>query len=69
MGTATNKIQASVLGFRTIEHCTPLTIADNSVMLVAAPSYDGTLLLLKAAGTNAPADFSGTYECVVTGRA
>lgn len=68
MGTATNKILASVLGFAKIERCSPLVKSDDSVMLVASPSYDGSMLLTKAAGSNAPADFSGTYECVVTGR-
>ena len=68
MGTAANKIEASILGFRRIESCTPLIISDNTVLIQASPSYDGSLLLLKAAGTNAPADFTGTYEMVVTGR-
>lgn len=69
MGTVTNKIQASVLGFRKVEEVTPLIKSDNSVTIVASPSYDGTLVLLKKNDDNVPADYSGTFECVVTGRA
>jgi len=68
MGTTTNKIKASVLGFHSIEGPVTLIASDNSIMLVGTPSYDGTLVLLKAAGTNAPADFSGTFIGVFVGR-
>lgn len=67
MGTATNQIGATALGFEKILSSSPLIISDNTVMIVATPNYDGTLLLLKAAGTNAPADFTGTYKVTVFG--
>jgi hypothetical protein len=35
--------------------------------LVAAPDYAGENLLLKAAGSNAPADYTGTFRGIVYG--
>jgi hypothetical protein len=67
MGTATNKVLASALGFTTVLETSCFVKSDNSEILVATPSYDGTYILLKAAGTNAPADFTGTYRAVVVG--
>lgn len=67
-GGATNKIPAEVLNLTSIESATPAVASDNSLVIVAAPSYDKTFLLLKAAGTNAPADYNGiTVELVVKG--
>lgn len=66
-GTATNKINASVLGLTKIIESSPLTASDNSLVIVAAPSADGTYLLLKAAGTNAPADYTATLLGVIQG--
>lgn len=67
MGTVTNNIPASVLGLNTIIECSPLINDGNDLVIVASPNYDGTLLLLKAAGTNAPADYTDTFRCVVRG--
>lgn len=67
MGTAANAIPASAFRLQTLEGSTPWTIADNSVAIVAAPNVAKSQLLLKAAATNAPADYSGTYYCTVWG--
>ncbi len=37
------------------------------VTVVASPSYDKTQRLLKAAGTNAPATYSGTFKTTIRG--
>lgn len=66
-GTATNKILASVLGLTSIVEAGPAITSDNASVIVASPSYDGTMLLLKAAGTNAPADFTATVDVIVKG--
>lgn len=66
-GDATDKILASVLGLTTIVEAGPAIASDNSVIVVASPSYDGTLLLLKAAGTNAPAVYTATVRVIVKG--
>ncbi len=68
MGTATNTIPASALGLTFIDECSPLIMSDNTIIVVATPSYDGTLLLLKAIATAAPADYTGTFRCIVKGR-
>lgn len=68
MGTATNYLPASAFGFARFVGPAHFTKSDNSVVLVGVPSYDGTKLLLKAADTNAPADYSGTFAGVVSGR-
>lgn len=69
-GDATDKILASVLGLSKIYECSPLVKDDNTLIIVAAPSADGTFLLLKAAGTNAPAvnATNGSYLCTVRGQ-
>lgn len=69
MGTAANKVLASAFGLRTITHVTPFVLSDDSIIVAASPSYDGTQILLKAAGTNAPADYTGVFKCVVWGNA
>lgn len=68
MGSATNTIPAAAFGLSTILECTPLVKSDDSVVVVAHPSYSGAIILLKAAGTNAPADYSGTFRCIVRGQ-
>lgn len=67
MGTAANAIPASVLGFSKIISAEPGILDTNAGIIVAAPSLDGTKLLLKAAATNAPADYSGTLVIRVLG--
>lgn len=67
MGTAANNIPATSFGLARFYGPTVLVKSDNADMLVGVPSANGTLLLLKAAGSNAPADFSGTYVGQVKG--
>lgn len=67
MGSATNKITAAVLGFTKIVDASPASADGNDHIYVAAPSYDGTLLLLKASATDAPADITDTVRIVVRG--
>lgn len=66
-GTTTNKIPASVLSLTEIVGCSPLVQDDDTDIVVAAPDYAGDNLLLKAAGSNAPADFTGTFRGIVYG--
>lgn len=67
-GGTTNTIAAKLFDLTKIESCTPLVKSDNSLLVVAGPSYDGSLLLTKAAGTAASADApSGTYRATVRG--
>jgi len=66
-GTTTNRITADVLGFTKITDASPAVQSTNAAVLVASPSYDGSVLLLKAAATSAPADFTGTVRVTVTG--
>jgi hypothetical protein len=67
MGSATNKILASVLGFKEILWASPAVKSDNSEIVPAAPSTDGSMLLLRASATEAPADSTGTYNLMVAG--
>jgi hypothetical protein len=69
MGTAANKVLASAFGLDTITHVTPFVKTDDTLVIAAGPSNDGTHILLKAAGTNAPADYTGEFKCVVWGNA
>ena len=66
-GTATNKILASTLGFKGFKGQSIFTKSDNTEVLIGIPSYDKTFLILKAAATNAPADFTGTYRAELSG--
>jgi hypothetical protein len=66
-GGTTNKIPASVLGFAKIKQAYPGVSASNANIVVAAPSLDGSMLLLKASATDAPADFTGTLTILVGG--
>lgn len=66
-GTMTNKIAASTLGFTKLLGTVSLVKSDNTEIVLGAANYAGDYLVLKAAGTNAPADFTGTYRGVVKG--
>lgn len=68
-GTTANAINADTLGFKTFEGISTLTKGDDSEVVIGIPSVDKSQLLLKAAGTNAPAAFTGAYRGVVNGRA
>lgn len=73
MGTTTNKIPASAFGLQKIEECSNLVKSDNTVIVVAVPSADGSLILLAnlAQATDAnrsnPADLTGTFRLTVAG--
>lgn len=67
-GTATNKILASILGLTYFQGISVFTKSDNTEVVLGVPSYDKTFLILKAAATNAPADFTGTYRAEISGR-
>jgi hypothetical protein len=67
-GTSGNDIPASALGLSVIYECSSAVKADNSIILVAAPKADGSGILLKNAGSNAPAQFTGTFSIRVRGR-
>jgi len=66
-GTATNKILAATLGLTFFRGISTLTKSDDTEVLIGVPSYDKSFLILKAAATNAPADFTGTYRYEVSG--
>ena len=65
--TAGSQIPASLFGLTTIKSCSAMIASDNSLIVVAAPNYTGTLLLCQAAGTNAPAAATGTFKFTVKG--
>lgn len=66
-GGATNKILASVLDFAKILKSQPASADGDDHIYVAAPSYDGSYLQLKASATDALADITDTIRVVVTG--
>ena len=67
-GTANSgaKIPASALTLSTIKACTPLVLANGTLILLASPSADGANLLL-ANSTGVPANATGNFTCIVTG--
>ena len=72
-GSATNPIPASVFGMTNIEECSMATKSDGDLIL-AAPSYDGSSLLLYSivnatdANRGDPADFiNTTFQITVRG--
>lgn len=66
-GTVANSIDAATLGLgkSKITSCSNATATDNSLIVLAVPSFDGTKILLKAAGANTPADYTGTFRITV----
>lgn len=66
-GDATDYIAASLFDLVEIHSATPLVKSDDSIVVVAAPSYDKSKLLLKAAGTNAPGTYTGTFKTTIRG--
>lgn len=66
-GTGTT-IPASAFGLTYIDASSPWIADDDSIQVVASPNYAKTHLLLKAAGTNAPATYSDTFHCRIWGR-
>lgn len=66
-GTTSHDIPAAAFGKSVIREVPVCVKSDNSIILVAVPKYDGSAILLKAAGTNAPAQFTGTFLMRVKG--
>lgn len=66
-GTVAAPIAASLFDMAYIIDCTPLVKSDNSVVVVAAPSYDHTQLLLKKNDDNVPAAYTGVFRCTIRG--
>ena len=66
-GTAANAIPASVLGFTKIVDSSVAVNDSDADMVVAGPDYAQTTLLLKASGSDAPADFTGHFRVTVRG--
>lgn len=67
MGTATNKIQASVFGLATIQRCSLAIDSANVAVYPTSPSYDGTLVLIGGGASNAPQDITATIHITVWG--
>lgn len=68
MGSATNKILASAMGFTKILNSSALVEDDNSAVYLTAPSADGTFLLVMAdGGSDAPGDVSGDFFITIEG--
>jgi len=72
-GGTTNTIDASTIGFQKIFDCSNAVKSDNSVIVPAVPSYDGSKILLAnlAQATDASrddaADITGTFRLTVSG--
>lgn len=66
-GGTVDDLKASDFYLEKIYACYMFVKSDNSEGLVAFPDYDYGSLLLKAAATNAPADYTGTYRFHIVG--
>jgi len=67
-GAGVSDIPASLFGLTKILGARELIKNDNTLIVVAGPTYAGTALLGKAAATAAPANIpAGTYRCQVEG--
>lgn len=60
-------ILASAFGLTSIEEVSTLVKSDDTILIVGGPNAARSAILLKAAGTNAPASVTGVYACVVKG--
>lgn len=67
MGTGTNKVLATAFGLQSVKTSAGIVKSDDSAVYNTIPSYDGSFVIVKNAGTNAPADISGDFVFVVTG--
>jgi len=66
-GATSNKIPASAFGLKKVEEVSLLVNDDSDLVIAASPNYAGTEIILKAAGTNAPASYTDTFRCIVKG--
>lgn len=67
MGSATNKIQASTLHLSKIKGCTSAGADGDDFVIPCSPSNDGSLLLFGGGASNAPADYTDTFNITVWG--
>jgi hypothetical protein len=68
VGASPGDIPASLFGLSYIEWSEPAVKSDNTLIITCCPTYDGTSLLGKAAGSAAPAAIpAGTYSLAVRG--
>lgn len=66
-GGLTNLIPASLFNMRQITDVSSFTKNDNSVIISAAPKFDGSAVLLSGSGNQTPTDATGTFAFVVRG--
>jgi hypothetical protein len=72
-GNTAETIDASTLGFQKIVSCSNAIKADDSVIVVAVPSYDGSKILFANLNQSddtkrhEPATISGTFRLTITG--
>lgn len=67
-GAAALDLPASLFGMNTIDEVSPLVKSDNTLIVTAAPAYDGLSVLGKAAATAAAADIpAGDYAVTLKG--
>ncbi len=67
-GAAAGTIPASIFGLTKVERCSKFVKNDNTLIVSAAPAFDGTSVLTKAAASAAPAAIpAGTYAVTVEG--
>jgi hypothetical protein len=68
VGASPGDIPATLFGLKYLEESSPLIKDDNTLIVDTSPTYDGTSLLGKAAGTAAPAAVpAGNYMVDVFG--
>lgn len=66
-GSIGAKIPASAFGLTKVEEVSPLVNDGGDLIVVGAPNYDGSEIVLKAAATNALASYTDTFRFEVKG--
>lgn len=66
-GTTGHDIPASAFSMSQITEVVSVVKSDNSLILKASPKVDGSSILLSNAGSNAPAQYTGTFNMRVKG--
>lgn len=66
-GGSGTKIPSAALGLKFISQVSAFIKSDNSVVIPATPSFDGTQIILGGGTANAAASYSGTFAFVVKG--
>lgn len=67
-GGATNNIPASTWGLKKIVRSSVAVLSDNTKVVPTSPSADGSLLLFGGGASNAPADYTGTFNVTIWGQ-